>query len=78
LTSAHIPFLPLEKSHVIRCIREKITSRGIKSEKIIEEVTQQVMSELAFKPSKEQPIYSASGCKQIYEKVNLALEDFDI
>jgi len=78
LTSAHIPFLPLERDHVIRCIREAIYSRGITSEKIIGEITEQVMSELTFKPFKEQPIYSSSGCKRIYEKVNLALEDFDI
>jgi len=68
----------LERDHVIRCIREEITSRGITSEKTIEKITQQVMSDLNFKPSKEQPIYSSSGCKQIYEKVNLALKDFDI
>jgi len=78
LISAHVPFLPLEKRHVIRCIREELTSRGITSEEIIGEITQQVMSELTFTPSKEQPIYSSNGCKRIYEKVNLALEDFDI
>jgi len=75
LISAHVPFLPLEKSHVIRCIREEITSRGITSEEIIGEVTQQVISELNFQPSKKYPIFSANGCKRIYEKVNLALED---
>jgi len=78
LISAHIPFLPLERDHVIRCIREAITSRGTTSEKIIGEITQQVMSELNFGPSKEQPIFSTTGCKQINEKVNLALKDFDI
>jgi len=78
LISAHVPFLPLEKDHVKKCIRGEITSRGTTSEEIIEEVTQQVISELNFQPSKEQPIFSASGCKRIYEKVNLALEDFDI
>jgi len=46
--------------------------------KTIKKITQQVMSELTFKPSKEEPIYSSSGCKRIYEKVNLALEDFEI
>jgi len=77
LISAHVPFLPLERGHVLRCIREEISSKDIISRITIEKITQQVMSELPFKPSKEQPIFSSSGCKRIYEKVNLALEDFD-
>ncbi|KAF6038798.1 TOR1A [Bugula neritina] len=75
LISAHIPFLPLERSHVISCIHNEINSKNYSVSSHLTEITNQVLAELTFTPANEL-IYSTTGCKRVYEKVNLVIEDY--
>uniref|UniRef100_A0A8D0L924 Torsin n=1 Tax=Sphenodon punctatus TaxID=8508 RepID=A0A8D0L924_SPHPU len=62
-----IPFLPLEYKHVKMCIREEMNSR---SNKIDEEIIQQVADEMMFFPKNER-IFSVKGCKTVQTKLDL-------
>ncbi|BFZ15121.1 hypothetical protein BsWGS_18160 [Bradybaena similaris] len=87
LITALIPFLPLEAEHVTLCINDFIQgniqpsncprryfpgkyrpSKCIPSQEFIDEV----LKLLTFSP-KEEPLFSATGCKQAQQKINEVL-----
>ncbi|XP_055335189.1 torsin-1A-like [Paramacrobiotus metropolitanus] len=64
LVDIYIPFLPLERKHVEGCIRDYITESNYT---INESVVESIADELDYLP-KEDPRFSATGCKRIREK----------
>ncbi|XP_059141080.1 torsin-1A-like [Physella acuta] len=75
LVTAFIPFLPLEKGHVKKCIRDALIAKKYYSNvrDIPDETVDLVLKELTFYP-KEQ-VYSSTGCKRVSEKVDLVMMD---
>ncbi|CAH1796491.1 unnamed protein product [Owenia fusiformis] len=69
----YIPFLPLESSHVAKCIQKYITSttadRSFNGNRINDYV-QRVLKLVSFFPSKK-PIFSVSGCKNVGTLVDI-------
>lgn len=61
----YIPFLPLEKEHVEKCIKVAFLKRKVKpTEQMIEEA----FSHMTFDPPPHN-LYSKSGCKRIEQKI---------
>ncbi|KAH3841128.1 hypothetical protein DPMN_114586 [Dreissena polymorpha] len=74
LISAHVPFLPLEKSHVQQCIREVLNeARYSTSERETEALVTKVADKMIYFP---EPIkrFSKTGCKGVREKIYQDLE----
>ncbi|VDN04087.1 unnamed protein product [Thelazia callipaeda] len=74
LISAHlidhfVPFLPLERRHVLLCIKEYMSSQSFEP---TAERIRTVADSLQYFP-KTNPIYSASGCKRVAQKVELLM-----
>ncbi|XP_071088963.1 torsin-1A-like [Haliotis cracherodii] len=59
MITAYIPFLPLEKSHVRRCIEDRMVARGYL---VTDDTVESVMKEILFWPEREQ-VFSVIGCK---------------
>lgn len=68
LIDHYVPFLPLEESHVISCIKRYFRDRLIydPSTQMIEEV----LSHVTFDPPPHN-LYSKAGCKRLEQKVAL-------
>ncbi|XP_005104539.1 torsin-1A [Aplysia californica] len=79
LITAFIPFLPLEKSHVKKCITDALIDRKYfkKRHTIPSEVIDSVLKELTFTPTTEQ-IFSSTGCKRVSEKVDYVMMDREV
>ncbi|KAJ8050449.1 Torsin-1A [Holothuria leucospilota] len=70
LISHLVPFLPLERRHVRKCIEAELTNRLIQSDsKIIDDV----IAELLFEGTDN--IFSSKGCKNVAEKLSFVLSD---
>ena len=65
LVSAFLPFLPLEKEHVLMCIRDEVRNIG---ELYSAKTAYKILKELPWYP-KDTKKYSATGCKQVADKV---------
>ena len=63
----HIPFFPLERKHVIMCIKHTFTKRNIT---LAEEDIEWVADKLFYFPESN-PVFSVSGCKKVEEKASL-------
>ncbi|XP_050546451.1 torsin-1A [Daktulosphaira vitifoliae] len=61
----YVPFLPLEKSHVIQCIETELRNLNVTSSA---EIIETVMQIITFGPEPER-LFSLSGCKRIGQKV---------
>ncbi|XP_071126410.1 torsin-1A-like [Mytilus edulis] len=68
LITAFIPFLPIEKEHVVYCIKHHLVAKGHYDTPInkIEEIAQQ----LQFYPNETNKMFSTTGCKRVEEKVD--------
>ena len=73
LVDWYVPFLPLERKHVLSCIvadaRNKNATIVLKSDEI-----ESILDELTFHPA-DFLIYSTTGCKTISPKVDILLEE---
>ncbi|VDM09532.1 unnamed protein product [Wuchereria bancrofti] len=72
LISAHlidhfVPFLPLERRHILLCIRDYMISHGFTP---TDEHITAIADSLQYFP-KTNPIYSSSGCKRVAQKTEL-------
>lgn len=76
LITAYIPFLPLEKTHVRKCIMDYLISRKYYSNvrDIPSEVVDKILNELTFYPPAEQ-LLSLTGCKRVVEKIDYVMLD---
>uniref|UniRef100_A0A1B6LD14 AAA+ ATPase domain-containing protein n=1 Tax=Graphocephala atropunctata TaxID=36148 RepID=A0A1B6LD14_9HEMI len=61
--SHYVPFLPLEKQHVIQCLEKEVAKLH---QVMSNELTAQVLEEMTFQPYSA-PIFSVGGCKGIAE-----------
>lgn len=62
-----VPFLPLEREHVVLCIKNELDALQViadKPDKLVDEIA----DEMTFFPE-ETGLYSKSGCKGVHEKV---------
>ncbi|XP_050434280.1 torsin-1A isoform X2 [Adelges cooleyi] len=67
-----VPFLPLEKSHVVQCIESEL--RMLKQE-ITEEIIEKTLEIITFGPEPER-LFSNAGCKRISQKVLQLVYDY--
>ncbi|CAL1538966.1 unnamed protein product [Lymnaea stagnalis] len=74
LITAFIPFLPLAKEHVRKCIQDAMVIEGYYAniETVPDEKVDQVMKELTFVPEVEQ-LFSSTGCKRVSQKIDLVM-----
>ncbi|XP_046369886.2 torsin-1A-like [Haliotis rufescens] len=72
MITAYIPFLPLEKSHVRRCIKDSMVAKGYV---LTDDRVESVVEELTFWPESEQ-VFSVTGCKRVAEKVDYVMEEY--
>ncbi|XP_071126411.1 torsin-1A-like isoform X1 [Mytilus edulis] len=75
LITAFIPFLPIEKEHVVHCIKHHLVAKGHYDTPInkIEEIAQQ----LHFYPNETDKVFSSTGCKRVEEKVDYIMGEKD-
>ena len=66
-----VPFLPMEREHVQKCIKDELKRVNANTH---DNTIRQVMEELIWFP-KDHKLYSQSGCKKIAQKVALVLAD---
>lgn len=59
-----IPFLPLERKHVLQCLERDVSNMG---QVMSDELANQVLEQLTFKPEPEE-IFANNGCKLLSEK----------
>uniref|UniRef100_A0A0B6XYQ9 Torsin-1A C-terminal domain-containing protein n=1 Tax=Arion vulgaris TaxID=1028688 RepID=A0A0B6XYQ9_9EUPU len=77
LITAYVPFLPLEKEHVRKCIMDCLLSRySLQINNIHDKIIDDIVKELTFFPPAEQ-IFSSTGCKRVSEKVDYVMMDND-
>ncbi|VDN60649.1 unnamed protein product [Dracunculus medinensis] len=67
LVDHYVPFLPLERRHILLCIRDYLELRGLHPTN--NQITA-IADSLQYFP-KANPIYSSSGCKRIAHKAEL-------
>lgn len=65
LIDHYVPFLPLEKGHVIKCIIDAFKRRGLVA---TNEQIDEVMTHVTFGPP-EYELYSTAGCKRLDQKI---------
>lgn len=78
LINHYIPFLPLERSHVAKCVEENLMAKQGKNgiwfnKNEVERIKLQIFESLEWWPN-DLKLYSNSGCKQVANKVNIAFE----
>jgi len=71
LIDVYVPFLPLERSHVKRCIERDVAARN---DSLTETQIQEIADELVYWPT-DTRLYSTTGCKRVAPKVDLYLEE---
>lgn len=76
LIDHHIPFLPLERNHVRRCIKNGILdiheNPGFLSAEDLDELIDQIEDEIIFYPESD-PTFSVYGCKKVLSKIRALL-----
>jgi len=65
LISLYVPFLPMEKEHVILCIRWELKSRGLPHD------DKQLIAKVLEKMDFHNDEFSHSGCKRVFDFVNV-------
>lgn len=70
LINHYIPFLPMERAHVEKCIRAYFIEASI-SGRLYDSVRDYVFKSLEWWPTDLQ-LYSNSGCKQVANKIDIA------
>jgi len=66
-----VPFLPMERSHVIMCIKDYLKSTN---PRLLEKFVTNVADSLQYFP-KGTGLFSTSGCKRISQKVDLLIQE---
>ncbi|XP_045923119.1 torsin-1A-like [Micropterus dolomieu] len=70
LVDFFVPFLPLEKRHVIQCIKAAMRARGCPPD---QNVADKMVEDLVYVP-KPESVFSAKGCKTIESKLDYYFE----
>ena len=74
LIDSIVPFLPLEKRHVARCIEQDIEKKYDTCAN--PHIVAKVMKELTFFPSND-PVFSTAGCRKVGTKVDLVIDSVE-
>ena len=69
--SAFVPFLPLERSHVKRCVEDELRRKKLA---VTSEKQNNIADQLSYFPP-DIKLFSKSGCKKISEKVDIFHEE---
>ncbi|XP_071489255.1 uncharacterized protein [Diadema antillarum] len=69
VVDSHIPFLPLERQHVLLCIQQAAAQKNVT---LAREDMEWIADKLSYYPENGQ--FSSSGCKKVEEKANLLSE----
>ncbi|GFR71368.1 torsin-1A-like [Elysia marginata] len=72
LIDAYVPFLPLEREHVLQCIKRDLVSKRFSTDS---EAVGKIMNELTFKTLAGLEI-SITGCKRVADKVDYVMLGF--
>ncbi|TMS35551.1 hypothetical protein L596_002931 [Steinernema carpocapsae] len=65
-----VPFFPLERRHVIECARDYLKTQSIRADsKMLEDIVEL----LPYFP-KDNPVFSASGCRNVDKKADLIMQ----
>lgn len=72
VVSVSVPFLPLEKHHIVLCIRRELVVKKLSTKP---EIVARVLEELSFTELASGQKYSQTGCKRVSEKVDLVMFD---
>ena len=75
LIDVYVPFLPLERKHVRRCVEKEARDRNI-SMRMSAEDTENIVNSLSYWPQ-DTKLYSTTGCKRISNKLDLFQEDLE-
>ncbi|PIO53336.1 hypothetical protein TELCIR_25331 [Teladorsagia circumcincta] len=67
-----VPFLPMERRHVILCTIGYLKSQGREDLVNDDELVQRIVDSLQYFPQ-EQKVFSSSGCKRIPAKADLEI-----
>ncbi|KAK0395848.1 hypothetical protein QR680_001462 [Steinernema hermaphroditum] len=65
-----VPFFPLERRHVIECARDYLKTQTIRA---TSRQLEQIAESLTYFP-KENPVFSASGCRNVDKKSDLIMQ----
>ena len=68
-----MPFLPLQLKHVKLCAERELVKRQVPQESI-PSLVEKIVEELPFWPN-DKPLFAASGCKRVLQKVDEFLYD---
>lgn len=71
LIDVYVPFLPLEKKHVRKCIIAELRARNLRTDSTI---VDRIANQLLYAPE-EVELFSVSGCKKVNQKVDLFATD---
>lgn len=71
LIDYYVPFLPLERKHVISCIKTELREKGINNPS--EELLNEIADEMPYFPD-DLKLFSKVGCKRVAEKVEFYLD----
>ncbi|XP_060585621.1 torsin-1A-like [Ruditapes philippinarum] len=74
LITAYIPFLPLERKHVEKCIIEGLFARGFYAYeyKVDYKLVKSIADEMLYFPHSNK-FFSTTGCKLVMEKIDLVM-----
>ncbi|CAH0559262.1 unnamed protein product [Brassicogethes aeneus] len=73
LIDHYIPFLPMEKSHVMLCIKDEFIQRGIYEPQ--QDHINEIMESMDWGP-KDLNLFSKTGCKRVSQKVSVTVARF--
>ena len=73
LIDVYVPFLPLERQHVRRCVIKEAKDRNLT---MTEEDIMGIVDSLSYWPS-DTKLYSTTGCKRIANKLDLFQEELE-
>ena len=74
LIKSIVPFLPLEKRHVARCVEKDIETKHDTCAN--PHIVAEVLKELTFFPQ-ENPVFSSAGCRKVGTKVDLVIDSIE-
>lgn len=76
-----IPFLPLERSHVRKCIQRQLqlvhSNEEYEYQLSDNEILDRVLDLIEFSPP-DSLLYSVSGCKKVQQKLDFILESIRV
>lgn len=78
LVTAYIPFLPLEREHVKKCIVDGLFAKGFYEfeYQVDKDVVESIADQMLYSPDGMQlQKFSTTGCKRVMEKIDLVMQD---